>query len=159
MKKMVCWLALLGLLAVPVAARVSDESVRARLMTEALDSVGACTPVQAVVLWGRGLRNRNAALQYAMMTTELKEKYTKALAKNFPNWVTGVSSPWVESYALESLKRDGEDAAVAIVSFQTETSTGPAERYMAELSLVKQDGYWRIADVDGDEGLRAYTGL
>ena len=81
--------------AVPAAVREEDDAIKVQLLMDAMDEVGVCRPEQAVDVWARGLMERSAAMQYAVMTDSLREKYVKSLAKNAPNWVTGLSSPWV----------------------------------------------------------------
>lgn len=67
--------------------------IRSRLLMEAAGSVGVCAPQDAAHVWAEGLRERSAALQYAVMTKALQDEYAAQLETTFPNWVTGVSSP------------------------------------------------------------------
>ncbi len=158
MKKMAWALAVAMLLALPAAAQANDGEVRQGVMLRAFEDLGADTPTQAAVLWGRGVAQRNGALQYAMLSQALKKDYVNALTNSFPNWVTGVSSPWVDAYALELLRYEHDDTATARMSFETATSDGPYQRYQATLRLIKEPPYWRIDRVDEDKELSVYTG-
>jgi hypothetical protein len=133
--------------------------IRSRLLMEATDHVGSCTPEDAARVWAEGLKQRSAAMQYAVMTNALKDKYARQLDTTFPSWATGVSSPWIEQYNLLDAKQTADDAYRFVIRFKTVTSSGPAGSYDAALSVVKEDGFWRISDVEADEALDAYTGF
>lgn len=162
MKRAVLWLLAVLLLAgcaVPAAAREEDDAIKVQLLMDAMDEVGVCRPEQAVDVWARGLMERSAAMQYAVMTDSLREKYVKSLAKNAPNWVTGLSSPWVSGYTVEQVQEPADDRRVYTVSVKTKTSTGPAGKYRAVLSLREENGFWRINGISADDELSVYTGF
>lgn len=59
---------------ISVLAAVSDESkyeVRSRLLMEAMDRVGVCSPEEAAKVWAQGLQMRSAAMQYSVMDKAL----------------------------------------------------------------------------------------
>ncbi|MGE5607265.1 MAG: copper amine oxidase N-terminal domain-containing protein, partial [Bacteroidota bacterium] len=66
-----------------------------RLLEEAL---APKDPLNAAETWARGVKTRNGALQYAVMSPELKKEHFAKFVDS--NWSTGVSSPWVESYEI-----------------------------------------------------------
>jgi len=141
------------------AARQADDfEVRSRLLMEAMQKVGVCSPEGAATAWAEGVKGRSAAMQYAVMNQKMKTEYAAQLEKTAPNWVTGLSSPWVESYTVQIADQAGGSARVN-VAFATATSTGPAETLNASLLLTQEDGFWRISRIDADEGLRPYMGL
>lgn len=135
----------------------NDFEVRSRLLMEAMDRVGACTPEEAADIWASGLKERSAALQYAVMDEALKAEYAAQLKKSAPNWVTGLSSPWVESYEVTASESPTEDSRVITLSFLTATSTGPGEKYEAVLYLLREGNFWRIVKIQAEEGLYPYT--
>jgi len=162
MRRAVLWLLAVLLLAgcaVPAAVREEDDAIKVQLLMGAMDEVGVCRPEQAVDVWVRGLMERSAAMQYAVMTDSLREKYVKSLAKNAPNWVTGLSSPWVSGYMVEQVQEPAPDCRIYTVSVKTETSTGPAGEYRAVLSLREENGFWRIGGISADDELSVYTGF
>lgn len=55
-------------------------------------------PFAAVNAWAEGVKSRNGALQYAVMSASLKRAHYQKFAES--NWTTGVSSPWVERYDI-----------------------------------------------------------
>jgi len=81
------------------------------------------------------------------------------LKENAPNWVTGVSSPWVSGYTVEQVRETAPDRRLYTLSIETQTSTGPAGEYRAVLSLREENGFWRIHDISADDELSVYTGF
>lgn len=141
------------------AAHDADTyEIRSRLLMEAMNDIGACSPQQAALTWAKGLKMRSAALQYSVMSKKLKEEYARELEKNNPNWVTGISSPWVESYEIAGIKTK-EDTFTIKMLISTRTSTGPAGDYVALLTVSPEDGFWRIKEITADRELSPYTGL
>jgi hypothetical protein len=133
--------------------------VRSGLLMEAMGDVGVCKPEDAARVWAEGLKTRSAARQYAVMASDLKTEYARQLEKTFPNWVTGVSSPWVESYEITAPTKTDEDNYSFVIQFSTATSTGPAGQYNASLVVTRQGDFWRITKIDADKELSVYTGF
>lgn len=138
---------------------VDKYAVRSQLLKQATDSVGCCDVKSAARIWARGVEERNGALQYAVMTRQLKQAYASDLEAAFPNWVTGVSSPWVDSFQVLSIRETREDVFTARLQFVTATSSGPYESYNAVLTIVNEDGFWRVSQVQTEMGLMLYTGF
>ena len=133
--------------------------VRSRLLMEAMDFVGVCFPSDAAIVWAEGLKRRSAAMQYSVMNSSLKDEYARQLDEVFPNWVTGASSPWVESYKITGTESPDEQHMLIELKFDTATSTGYAGSYSAKLTLEQRNCFWRISAIEADEGLYPYTGF
>jgi hypothetical protein len=133
--------------------------IRSRLLMQATDATGACSPEKAAQIWAEGLKQRSAALQYAVMAKALKDEYARQLGNTFPNWVTGVSSPWIEQYNLVKKEQIDNNTYRFLIRFATATSSGPAGSYDARLTIAAQGDYWRVSMVEEDEGLKVYTGF
>ncbi|MGI6161228.1 MAG: hypothetical protein ACOYJD_04280 [Christensenellales bacterium] len=142
-----------------VSGGVNDAEVRSRLLMEAMDYVGVCDATDAAGVWASGLKQRSAALQYSVMDAVLKAEYAKQLETAAPNWVTGMSSPWVKSYSIIDIQTPDENTSIIRIVFSTATSTGVAGDYEAVLTLTRQEPFWRITGIDADEGLYPYTRL
>jgi hypothetical protein len=84
--------------------------------------------------WAEAVKMRDGKAQYALMSISLQEKVRGGFEAM--NWVTGVSSPWVEAYKVV----DGDFS----VTFVLATSTGSAGNYSQRLSFIKEDGVLRI---------------
>ena len=137
----------------------STDKAKVRLLKEAVQMLGAVSPEKAIDVWAKGVENRNAALQYCVMTETLKDTYIKSLEKNeFDFWITGVSSPWVENYEILNINKMNDTTIEYDLKFNTKTSDGDYN-FFVTLILVKDSDYWKISDVKGDSDSEAYTGL
>lgn len=112
---------------------------RIRLLEEVLSPA---TPRDAVEKWAEGVMARNGALQYAVISPELRE-INLPLYEDF-RWVTGTSSPWVESFEIVSEREISGEAWEYEVVFDTATSTGPAGANVARVSVSRAENGPRL---------------
>jgi len=139
------------------SAEIDKYEVRSQLLMRATDEIGVCSPEAAVEVWANGLKMRSAALQYSVMGKDLKDKYARQLEKSSPNWVTGISSPWVDSFEIIRTEKLDESCYIFELRFYTKTSTGPAGEYDALLTIGQDAGFWRITNIAIDNELYVYT--
>jgi hypothetical protein len=85
--------------------------------------------------WAKGLKDRNGALQYAVLSPELKEQ--NLYSYESCRWVTGTSSPWIERYEIIRETKTGDETWECEVKFELATSTGPAGSSVTKV-VVKQ---------------------
>jgi hypothetical protein len=103
------------------------------------------TPDEAVKTWAEAVKMRNGAVQYAVMTPSLKEKMRPDFEAM--GWVTGVSSPWVDSYKITNQNEVSANNWEYELEFYLKTSTGDAGVGERRLDVQKIDGHWYIADL------------
>jgi hypothetical protein len=113
---------------------------------------------EAIKLWAQSVKNRNGAVQYALLSPELQSQTAKAYEDM--NWVTGLSSPWVDSYQVS----DGVQAENAgtgyDVTFQLKTSTGSAGEGTVKVTVgSQQDGKWLITGLQAASGADTLNGI
>jgi len=144
---------------VATSLNINKYEIRSNLLIDAMDNVGVCTPEEAVNVWSNGLKMRSAAMQYSVMNKELKTEYKAQLEKTFPNWVTGISSPWVDSFKITEFTKKNDSTYTFHITFTTKTSTGVAGNYNATLTIIHKQNFWRISNISADEELFAYTGF
>jgi len=137
--------------------QVDPYKTRAELLMDAASYIGVCMPEQAAAIWVKGLEQRSAALQYVVMTDALKKKYAQQLDALRSNWVTGMSSPWVNGYTITEIKKPDDTHAEIGLIIETMASHGRPEYYRARLRLVREGDFWRIEQIQADEGLYWYT--
>jgi hypothetical protein len=137
----------------------SENEIDNELLLEAVDSLGIYTPIEAAQVWGSGLKSRNAALQYSVMNDELKKKYKIELEKNAPNWVTGVSSPWIDSFSILSIESPALDLYIVEILFFFSTSEGHYSSSKAFLSISRYDNFCKINKIAMEDFLYPYTGF
>lgn len=99
------------------------------------EAVAANTPREAVEAWARGVKERNGALQYAILSPELREQ--KRDAYESCRWVTGASSPWIKDYHIVSESKTADDTWTYDVKYSWETSSGPSADSLCTV-IVKQ---------------------
>ena len=137
----------------------NDNEINNELLLEAVDSLGVYTPIEAAQVWGSGLKSRNAALQYSVMNDELKKKYKIELEKNAPNWVTGVSSPWIDSFSILSIGNPSFDEYIIEILFFFSTSQGHYGSAKALLNISRYGNFCKIDKIAMEDFLYPYTGF
>lgn len=143
---------------VATALQINKYEIQSEQLKQATNYVGVCKAEDAVNVWANGLKLRNGAMQYITMTELLKVKYEEELDKNFPNWVTGMSSPWIDSYKITKTEKSNDNTYIYYIIFSTATSTGPSGNYNAKITVIKDDSFWRISNINIDKELYPYTG-
>lgn len=106
------------------------------------------TPDEAAEFWARGVKERNGVFQYAVLNKGLQEQFKKKAEEN-GSWVTGFSSPWVESYKVTKKKVNESTWEYKIV-FKAVTSAPETYNWNATLIIGKEDDKWRIIDIQKD---------
>lgn len=111
------------------------------------DALAPAAPAEAVEKWARGVKERNGALQYAVLSPELKEKDRPGFESC--GWVTGTSSPWVDRY--ETSKETMRDGAWEFeISFELASSTGPAGSSVKRVLVRQYDRAFYIAGITSE---------
>lgn len=134
-------------------------NTKAGLFQKAIGEFGALTPEEAALLWGKGVQERNGALQYAVMSDELKKVYKEAMDQNSPSWVTGVSSPWVEKFEIIESKKTSKEEYQITLQFSLATAAGSEGKHLTKLYIYKEGQYWAINNVEADEIMLGLSGL
>lgn len=141
----------------PQPGQVNPYRTRSELLMEAAEYTGVSKPEKSAELWAMGLQYRNAAMQYVVMTEELKREYAAQLDAQRSNWVTGMSSPWVQDFVFTEVRKVDECHTEINLRVDTATSYSPTQSYKAKLWLVHQSDFWRIERIWTDEELYPYT--
>lgn len=109
-------------------------------------AIAPATPQDAVKQFAEAIKTRNGAWQYALLTPEMqlqkKETFTEM------GWVTGVSSPWVDSYDIDEGKQKSINEWQFDVSFVYATSTDKSEPEVEQISVVKINDHWYISKLE-----------
>ncbi len=126
--------------------------IRFELMLTAIDKIGAISAIDAAGIYAEGIKTRNGAMQYEVMSKQLKHKYYQKWEETNPNWVTGVSSPYVSDYKIVNVRVINANKESVIIKFNTATSTGFYKSYYVTLLIVNDNGYWRITEIVADYG-------
>nr|WP_106783133.1 hypothetical protein [Lysinibacillus timonensis] len=119
-------------------------SVEERLNMLELSIVGT-TPEETISRFAEAVKTRNGALQYALFLPEARVGLTAELEHS--HWVTGVSSPWVETYKIVSQKEIDKNKIEFQVQFDLYISTGFAGKDTARLTVEKVNERWYITSL------------
>ncbi|MGB9661278.1 MAG: copper amine oxidase N-terminal domain-containing protein [Moorellaceae bacterium] len=123
----------------------SGCKLRVELLEEAL---APNTPREALDRWVEGVRARNGALQYAVLSPELKkQKYEEFESCG---WITGTSSPWVENCEIIKETQAPDGSRMYEVKLNLMTSTGPAGSYLTKVNVKQYGQHWFIDRLEED---------
>jgi len=136
---------------VMINTKSDNDQFRVKQRIDLLEQAFICsTPEETINLWADGLKTRNGALQFAQFSPELRNTYQQEFEDL--NWVTGVSSPWVESYNIidKILRADGSYEFKIVFKLETSTGWAGIETYKAAASNLGQGGAdkWMITKLD-----------
>jgi hypothetical protein len=109
------------------------------------------SPDQALQTYVNGLQNRNAALQYAALSEELKKQVLPQFEKF--NWVTGGSSPWISNWNTTSHTNVDEHTIRYEVQLNRATSAGPEPAVNLTITVSQQQDHWFVSDIFSDRDL------
>lgn len=139
--------------------KIDKYEVRNQLLMEAMNEIGVCSPEKAAEVWGNGLEIRSAAIQYSVMTQKLKSEYAQQLEESSPNWITGMSSPWIQKFEIIKTAKPDENNYIFHLTFFTQSSTGLNGNHKAVITIIQEGEFWRISKIDADQGLYPYMGM
>lgn len=113
-------------------------------------ALSPAAPKEAVEKWAKGIKERNGALQYSVLSPEFKELRLSGYESS--NWVTGTSSPWVERYEITKETQTGDTTWEYEVRYEWATSTGPAGSAIQKIVVKQYENAWYITQIDGERG-------
>lgn len=114
------------------------------------NALSPATPKEAVEKWAKGVKERNGALQYAVLSPQFKE--LRLSVYESCNWVTGTSSPWIERYEITKETQTADTAWEYQVSYEYATSTGPTGSGEQKIVVKQYEKAWYITQIDGEKG-------
>jgi hypothetical protein len=116
--------------------RCPDQTLWERRIELLESALAPASAGEAVNDWAEAVKNRNGAVQYSLLSPELKKRTLEAYRGM--SWVTGVSSPWVDSYQVSEGVPSDDGSVVYDVTFALKTSTGDAGT--VKVTVGQQDG-------------------
>lgn len=125
------------------AKETEAQQTQVRLLEEALTQKG---PLNAAETWAEGVKMRNGALQYAMMSPELKKESYSGLVDS--NWSTGASSPWVKSYEIIEKYSFNNERYRFEINFSYTDSTKKTFSIIEYVTIANFDGNWLVSSIE-----------
>ncbi|MGG1519625.1 copper amine oxidase N-terminal domain-containing protein [Paenibacillus oryzisoli] len=140
-----------------VTVNQSDRASMQRQIDLLQTALAAESADQAVKTWAKEVKNRNGAAQYALLSPELRSETVKTYEDL--NWVTGVSSPWIDSYQVSDGVQADNGSVSYDVGFQLKTSTGSAGEGTVKVTVGMKDGKWMVTGLTYKDGSDELNGL
>lgn len=125
------------------AKRIEADQAQVRLLEEALAPED---PLNAAQTWAEGVKARNGALQYAVMTPDLKKGYLAKFVDS--NWSTGASSPWVENYEITERYNFNNEKYRFEINFTSTDSTKETFSTTEYVTVANFDGNWLVSSIE-----------
>lgn len=110
------------------------------------NAVAPGAPKEAINKWADGVSTRNGAYQFALFSIDLREKSETYFTQN--GWVTGTSSPWIDSYKITNEKKIDDTTYSFTIEFSLATSTGAFGNETSKVMVKKADDHWFIDKVE-----------
>ncbi|MFD0682787.1 MULTISPECIES: hypothetical protein [unclassified Paenibacillus] len=124
----------------------SSLSMQVSSLENALE---AASPEEAVRTWIRGVQKRSGAMQYAVLSPDLRQKTKQEFEDNF--WVTGVSSPHMGKVEQLHTKELSPDKVQVSFNYPLVMMNGPIGMGNASIIVEKikreSSDYWVISDI------------
>lgn len=119
------------------------QKTRISLLESALAPKDSYT---AAKTWAEGVKTRNGALQYAVMSPELREDVYSDFVKL--NWTTGTSSPWIQSFEVIDRGKIDDETFWYAVEFTHTDSTKSTFTTREYVTVKNYEGNWLIASLE-----------
>jgi len=119
-----------------------ESDMRIRLLEQALAPKDA---LSAVTTWAEAVKTRNGALEFAVMSPELREEKYSYFAEL--NWVTGTSSPWVESFRINEIYKSDELYRYEVILDYAD-STGSVYTEKQFVTVEKFEDNWFVSSIE-----------
>ena len=140
---------------VPVEnGETEPEKMRVNLLEKALKPHDPLTTAKA---WAEAVKTRNGAWQYALLSPELQKEYYDSLKEM--NWITGVSSPWIDKYKVTERYRIDEELYRFAVEFTYTDSTKSNFTTKEYITVRKYEDAWLVTMIEKIEAEGEITKL
>jgi hypothetical protein len=104
---------------------------------------------EAVQTWAKAVKSRNGAVQYTVLSPALQNASLKSY--DDLNWVTGVSSPWVDSFTISNPIKVNDTKQTFDIAFKLKTSTGDAGGGTVTATVEQIENQWQITGLQGSD--------
>lgn len=129
-----------------VSIQTSDAQTLAKQVKLLQQTLLASTPEQAAQKYAEGVKTRNGAVQYSMLTPNLQEQKKSTFEEM--GWVTGVSSPWVEKYTINKGTQVSEGQWKFTVSYVYNTSDNEPSTEEEHMTIIKVKDHWYVSKIE-----------
>lgn len=126
-----------------IESKDNGDKMRIQLLEQALSPKDA---ISAAETYAEGVKMRNGAQQFAVMSPGLREEKYSYFADL--NWVTGTSSPWIESYSIKEVAKIDDTSFRYEVEFNYTDSTGSKFTEKEYITVKNFNDTWLVSSID-----------
>ncbi|MDL2288739.1 hypothetical protein LJC32_05115 [Oscillospiraceae bacterium OttesenSCG-928-F05] len=141
----------------PVEDTAADGTVAVAAMA-ALEYYGAPSADRAVSIWAEGVRLKNGATQYSVMSAELREVYAGLLEDAGKGWVFETPGG-IDSYLVTGVVENDDGSVTVELNFVVDDLSGDTQNAQAKLLLEAEGDYVVISGIESSALLDPFTGL
>ncbi|NLP37236.1 MAG: protease complex subunit PrcB family protein [Firmicutes bacterium] len=127
-------------------AAASDTALLQQQIAKLEEALAAKDAQTAVKTWAEGVKTRNGALQYALLTPGLKAVMYDELSFG-GTWTTGTSSPWVEEYEIITTKVAPQKREFQVIFTYTD-STKSRQKVTDTVTVVQEGENWFLDSIN-----------
>lgn len=115
---------------------------------EAIDELGASSPLQVAKLWAKGEETRNGVYQYSVSCNDLKNSLINKWGNADDNyWIIGGSSPWVSKYEIVENKKINSITHEITIKYHWSSSGSNLDPTFDTLTIIKNNDYFCVKEV------------
>lgn len=103
-------------------------------------------PEKVAELYGKAVKTRNGALEFALYSDGLRAKTIDNL--NSCDWHTGVSDPYVSGYKVVGVKTENSNTATADITFEHVSGGKSAGSTTSRIYMSGTENIWYITKID-----------
>lgn len=118
-----------------------DEETAVEIAKSLVPKTAAIKMNTIAAKWAHEIQNRDGRAQYELLSAKLQSEFYDYY--DAVNWVTGMSSPWVNGFVIEITGNS------AVVLYECRTSMGFAGYSIDILSYAEENGELKISGIDG----------
>ncbi len=126
-----------------IESKDNGDKMRIQLLEQALSPKDA---ISAAETYAEGVKMRNGAQQFAVMSPGLREEKYSYFADL--NWVTGTSSPWIESYSIKEVAKIDDTSFRYEAEFNYTDSTGSKFTEKEYITVKNFNDTWLVSSID-----------
>lgn len=127
------------------STELEARKLQIQRLEEAIKILTPQDQLGVVKTWAEGVKRRNGVLQYTVMSPELQKQMYDYFVSLY--WVTGTSSPWVESYEIKEIYKS-EKTYRYEVEFTYTDSTGAKYIEKQYITVKDFDGNWLVSAIE-----------
>jgi len=135
------------------------DSSAVSAMFGTLECFGARSAEDAINIWAEGVCARNGMTQYAVMKSDLKEKYAEVAEKKFGSMLFPTGAERIDSWFVADVTENEDGSSLAKLRFTISSTIGESVPAIAELTIEQEGEFTVVSSVAVEKPLYDFTGI